>query len=431
MTLPHLRPAATALAILAAGLWGLARDARRLERQTIHALAPGLYQEKNQGAALQRAAFREPDLLPIYGSSELMLIEDYTAPFHASQLLAAYPTGFAIFPVGAPKNTCLLMLQKLAAVGPALRGRKLAISLSPSWFFRADAVDAPSYAGNFSALHAASLAFSGSLDLALKRGAARRMLDYPATLEREPLLRLALQALASGSPPARLLYYASLPLGRLRLLVLDLQDAWQVEGLVRSSEHPAPPRRRPGNLDWPALRSRAEEAYATHATDNPFGFDQTAWETDREELEPLPPARRKAALHGMLLHSLEWTDLDLLLSALDQLGARPLILSAPIHASFWEERGMPAADRTYYYDRVRAAAAAHGFTSAVFAEYEDDRLFAVDPWSHLSPKGWIVYAEALDAFFHAGAGRPEVAGDRPHALLSVDPDRPGVALRKG
>ena len=121
-----------------------------------------------------------PDcLLPIYGSSELDLQAPYNRPFHATNLFRDYPTGFTIFPVGKAETTCLIILQKLAAVGPALKGRKVAVSVSPFWFFKRLTARADGYAGNFSALHAGELAFNTGLSLQLRQDAARRMLQYP------------------------------------------------------------------------------------------------------------------------------------------------------------------------------------------------------------------------------------------------------------
>jgi poly-D-alanine transfer protein DltD len=35
-----------------------------------------------------------------------------------------------------------------------------------------------------------------------------------------------------------------------------------------------------------------------------------------------------------------------------------------------------------------------------FAEHDTDKYFLIDPWSHLSRKGWIYFDRALDAFYH-------------------------------
>ena len=206
---PHIAPALTALILGVAVLAAMGSYARSLESRSIAAIAsveavidPGgdLYRIKNQGTALQRAAFEAGGLLPLYGSSELNMLRPYNRPYHPTNLFRDRPTGFAVFPVGKQASTCLIIQQKLAAVGPALRGRKVAVSLSPFWFFDGLTAWAAGYAGNFSALHAGELAFNTSLSLRLKQDVARRMLRYPETLADRPLLRFALENLADGSP---------------------------------------------------------------------------------------------------------------------------------------------------------------------------------------------------------------------------------------
>ena len=192
----HLRAALAAVVLVALALAGGASYADRTETRYIHALAPDLSQQKGLGSALPIAAFRQPDLLPVYGSSEL---DHYLGPYHASELFRTYPSGFTIFPIRKDGTAALTLLQDLAGVGPDLRGKKLVISLSLTWFIFGDAASPEYYAGNFSRLHAGQLAFSTDLSLDLKHDAATRMLQFPATLEQDPLLKLGLVQANLGS----------------------------------------------------------------------------------------------------------------------------------------------------------------------------------------------------------------------------------------
>jgi hypothetical protein len=96
------------------------------------------------------------------------------------------------------------------------------------------------HAANFSRLHAYGLASNMQLTFETKQIAARRMLRYPKSFEQEPLLKFALQLLANDSLLDRALYYAALPLGQLRIIVLDLQDHWHALKEVRSRKRLAP-----------------------------------------------------------------------------------------------------------------------------------------------------------------------------------------------
>lgn len=130
---------------------------RFLERRYIHVLAPIIFPQKNQGVALQKVAFEQPDLLPIYGSSELIK----PSANKAADFFSSYPTGFSVFTVGKAGAASLIILQKLAGVGSDLRGKKLVISLSPTWFFREE-VPISYYNGNFPCFRPANSSSMGN-----------------------------------------------------------------------------------------------------------------------------------------------------------------------------------------------------------------------------------------------------------------------------
>ena len=78
-----------------------------------------------------QGAVRAPDVLPIYGSSELI----HPIPDRSSAFFRTAPTGFQVSPVGKAGSTSMIILEKLGGLGTNLRGKRVAISLSPSWFF--------------------------------------------------------------------------------------------------------------------------------------------------------------------------------------------------------------------------------------------------------------------------------------------------------
>jgi len=174
-----LSSALIACALTASILCGGRVLATYLEERTIHSTAPRDFFIKNQGLAFERAAARAPDILLLYGSSELI----DPIPNRASDFFSREPTGFEVCPVGKAGTTSLIVLQKLGALGSTLHGRKVAISLSPSSFLT-PAVRPDFYAGNFSLPAASGTLFSNALDLNLKAEIAKRMLQFPDTRKR-------------------------------------------------------------------------------------------------------------------------------------------------------------------------------------------------------------------------------------------------------
>src|SRR6266481_7116252 len=218
--MPHLFSGLIAFGLAVTVLFAAERAVVHLENITVHSTAPNSFSLKNQGVAFQRAAAHAANVFPIYGSSELLVP---AAPERGNIFFRTAPTGFQLSPVGVGGANPLTMLQKVGALGLHLRGKKVAVSLSPGWFFTAK----PSwqgYKGNFSSMAATEMVFGTALDFDLKRSIASRMLECPSTLEKSPLLEFALTRLASGSWLDRIALCALWPAGTLQTGLLELED---------------------------------------------------------------------------------------------------------------------------------------------------------------------------------------------------------------
>jgi len=279
----------------------------------------------------------------------------------------------------------------------------VAISLSPTWFFnRRDMLDRAAYAGNFSRQHASELAFSQQLSLAFKQDAARRMLQDTDTLNQDPLLRFALEQLASGSGPSQLLYYAVFPLGKLQNLSLLLQDHWQSLVFIWGHREMSPAPGQPSELDWASILRGAEVETQQTSNNNPYGFANDVWDNNADRLDDQENSRSEDSFVRSLVQSTEWTDLELLLRGMRQLGAEPLILSMPIKGVYYEYLGISAQARKVFYRRLATLAGSYGVPLLSFSDWDQDRYFLIDPGAHLSSKGWVYYDQALDTFYHGG-----------------------------
>jgi D-alanine transfer protein len=393
----HSLPASIAIFSLAVFSFLFDLHVDTLGERYAHAIAPLMFDQKELGSAFQRAALRDSDLLPFHGSSELLIANRY----HPSTLFGTYPSGFTTFPVAKVDTTCLIVLQRLAALGESLRGKKVVIALTPGNFYKREMVEAAPYAGNFSALHANELVFSSDLSFRLKQNAARRMLQYRETLAGDMLLELAAMSLADDSWTGHLLYYACVPLGKIRNVAFRLQDQWETYKFI--VEHPKldpTVSRQPARLDWPGLLASAEREYGRRATNNPFGIENFRWTLRfRADADQQKGKWPDPVFLERLERAQEWTDLELLLQGLNELGARPLILSMPIHDAYAQHTGTTAVGRAAYYQRLRQTIGRYSVPFLDFAEHGRERLFLADPSSHLGDKGWVVVDRVLDAFY--------------------------------
>jgi D-alanine transfer protein len=288
-------------------------------------------------------------------------------------------------------------------LGPAIRGKKVVLSVSPG-FFLLPQLDAPAYGFNFSHLHACELAFSSDLSRELKRDAAKRMRRYPATLKDDRVLDYALKGLAEDSPLSTFGYFLALPLGKLQCQVLELQDHWATLEYIREQPglEPDVPHATV-SLDWTALAADGDRRARTAVTNNQFGIADDYW-----VLSGATWLRQKNTLSDQVFtnklnSSLEWIDLELVLRELAELGAQPLVLSQPFHGMYYDFMGVSPRARSQYYDRLEKLAKKYGVSLVDYREYEQDKYFPEDPLGHMSPKGWLLFDQAINTFYHAAA----------------------------
>src|SRR5205085_2684998 len=142
---------------------------------------------------------------------------------------------------------------------------------------------------------------------------------------------------------------------KLEQVFLELHDHWAIVNYIwNHPEIQSDVTRQTKKLNWQQLAARAEPLAEAHATNNPFGIENSEWKTIW---------RRFAAQHqndiddqwflSTLRLSRTWGDLALLLQTLKALGAKPLVISLPLHRTFWNYRGVSTPTLESYYHKLR------------------------------------------------------------------------------
>jgi D-alanine transfer protein len=252
-------------------------------------------------------------------------------------------------------------------------------------------------------LHANELIFSPYISYSLKQRFAVRMLDYPKTLTNDPLLAFALHRLANPSLGQSLLYYLSMPAGQLQTQVIRLQDHWAVlNWMVSHPQDLKPVQRKTYTIDWKAQLASAENLQSYLTSSNPYGIANNVWGSDLGNKFGVgqPPGSEDPYFLHDLANSKEWIDFDILLSALKETGAQPLILGRPFNGMILTGLGDSATVRQVFYTMLQKAVQPYGFILVDFADQDTNRLFSIDQFSHTSRVGWIYVDQALDVFYH-------------------------------
>ena len=390
------------------------RETRRLARAT--AAAGGA--TKTQTLILQRAAFANRNLLPIYGSSELYCCGN---PYLPTQLFPTRGGGFVPFAIGRPGVGNLIFAETFGALGHAITGKKVVIIDSPPWFSEGEPADEHSYVGNFSPGIARTFVFEAPISRGLRRAAALRMLDHPETLEGDTLLDLGLQAIAQPTRLHRLAYGAIAPLGHLEVWLGESSEAWRtlfyVWRMAKQRGGTVSPAARQG---WDALATRATAIEQQRDTTNPFGFPDDKYKRMRRDqwvARKLDAAlgvywsgttNRDGRLYpevsakwmGKVAQSTEWTDMRLMAAVLRELGARAFIWTLPMPGYYDDYTALGEPVRRTYYEHWERVVGTTGFPWLDFRADDEDPYFLTDMGGHLSPRGWVFADRAMAMFWH-------------------------------
>jgi D-alanine transfer protein len=258
----------------------------------------------------------------------------------------------------------------------------------------------PGYAVNFSPLQALAVLLTPSLSDRLKQRIAARLLSARQPLESTPILALTASLQADPRRSTSAFRRALMPVAWWQLQLLEAQDATlSIAHELSSRSAPLTPAAA-APFDWPVLVERATVAYAPLAAHNPFGIADAWWTRYQDWIVSRANATDDESFLRQISVSEVWGDLELLCQTLNELGARPLILGMPFDGKFKDYSGVSTAARRQVYARLRDLTGRYGIRSAIFDDHETEAYFFYDEWSHLSPKGWVLYDQALDAFYH-------------------------------
>ena len=392
----HILPALTVLLILITVALLFDWISTNQEKNEVRNLAPLLSPQVEVGTVIQQAAFRQPDLLPVYGSSEMLIT---TTPYRAFTFFSTFPTGFDIIDIAKAGDSPINMAQDLASLGPILRGKKVVISFAPGMFAQPQTKQ-DAYKGNFSMLHASNLIFSPYLSFTVKGEAAQRMIEYPDTLNDNLLIQFAIYNVIQNTRVNNYIYYSLVPLGQLDNFIFRLKDHFAIMKSLWG-HHGSSIKPEARTIDWKAAISNAEAVQRRNTDNNQYGLDNQIWSHHGYlGFEFHTAGSQDQSYISKLNKSQEWGDLNILLEVLKEMGAKPLILSRPINGTLYSAAGISPKAQQAYYSKLREVVGAYKFPLVDFEQYTGDKYFSIDYAAHTSPKGWVLVDQILDAFYH-------------------------------
>ncbi len=399
---------------------------------------------KWQSLVLQRAALADPNTLVAFGSSELS--NGYSGRYQPIQFFASKPTGFRLFAVAGGGILAADYFQDLAALGRDLQNRPVVISDSWNWYFFPTDLSAKAYAAYYQPEMALAFAFDAPLTADTRQKGARRMLDYPDTLASMPVLRIALNSMASPSWESSAAYTLVYPAGKLESWFSQLQDAYRLVVYSRD-QHPLSSSPSAGETSapkWDAQLAAATRLAVQRSAGNPLWFDRealdkveghaefnTAWNRAcSPAAKPLKQsATNVAKAETTIRDSPGWGDLELELGVVADLQAHPLVYVLPPKGPYYDLTNsveLSEQPRAFFYSHYGQTVTSEHVPVETFSEFDGDRYFEADDSSHLSARGAVFVDRVIDLFWH---GSTTTQIDRTLGALSKAVPPPSGALQ--
>jgi len=298
--------------------------------------------------------------LLLFGSSEL----SSPAPQNPARFFPQHVSDFDLFVSGRGYTQSLHQAIVLSATASETPLKKVALIVSPQWFTNEGELPG-AFQDVFSAESYNRLLGDSRLSEDLRQRIANRVAALRQT---------------STHPAARLDRVGLAVSGRVELAKSAVDGArYTAPYFIADGATPV------SGIDWEAQFAAAERE-GDAASSNDLNIEDNYYTT---YVKPaLEKSKGSMAELDYAADSPEYGDLELFLEVAKAHGIEVLLISAPVHGTWYDYTGYPAGRRAMYYERIRQVAAQHGAKLADFSGHEYDPYFLYDVM-HLGWKGWL------------------------------------------
>lgn len=319
----------------------------------------------------------DDNTLMIFGSSELMSLEDYKV--NVSSFLNN--DSINVQTIGAGYFQSLNHAICLGSLGDELKGKKVALFLSPQWFAE-QGVTTEDFPSRYGEEHLLYFLSNDKIDKKTKMYVLNRLdsLLISSPMQHNRLLRYK-QWIEEGDKldGAYAQFMKKIWTFKDKQLVYKSIEDYKVD-LPKISED---------ELDFDKILRIAEKQGEKACTNNEFGIDDEYWDTYVKETYENGPVKDKQEIYT---ESPEYEDLKLFLNLSKDLGVEVMLVNIPINKLWGEYVGQEC---NKYYSNIREISKKYDNVTLIdMSKYEKEKYFFRDIM-HIGWKGWARINEAL------------------------------------
>lgn len=342
-----------------------------------------------QGSLMQSRMLKQPNMMPIFGSSELVRFD----PFHPYNYTKARKTPYDTYLIGRGGTQSIIHFLNIAEQGEKLKGKKVIFIISPQWFI-STGIDEHHFSPNYSMLQAYDLAFNKTMDEKLKVKAMKRLLKFNE-ISRDPVLRTMYESEISKHKNKKTVGALAKNIGFFTRQLQHKKDLYYSLFIGKKAKN----LRADANLvEGKTFQQQivAAEEYGSRRVNNEFGIKQTMYNRKiKKNLSKFKDYKKEDSY----LYSPEYADLQLVMDALKDAGADTLFISIPMNGKWADFTGINEEKRGAYYQKMNRFLAQSGQSYVDLSSHENDSYFMSDT-IHIGWKGWVYVDKAMDDFWY-------------------------------
>jgi D-alanyl-lipoteichoic acid biosynthesis protein DltD len=354
---------------------------------------------KFKSIAAQEAAIKQKDNLFIFGSSELEV--GLNSPWDPFYFFSHYK-GMQVNLMGQAGFQSLVHAVNFGAMADQLKGQKVVILLSPSWFVPGG-IKPETIEYSSSPVQMYAFFFNPNISDESKTAFANRFLAITSerTDESYDFVRNFCMLYVKSGTLANLQRSISMPFYWFQYQVMLLKDnmkTYQYFHGIRMTADMAQklPLSELKNIDW-GMELKNATADAQKRSHNPYGMVDDAYNSYIVKFHT----------HESYIQSLqfdpqasgEFDDLQILLQVLKESGVKPMLIDMPVCGKWYDDYGVDKDTRQAVYSRIASLVRSYGFEFTDLTSHEYDNYFLEDPY-HLGWTGWVYVDQAIVNYYN-------------------------------
>ncbi|MBW0768665.1 D-alanyl-lipoteichoic acid biosynthesis protein DltD [Mammaliicoccus lentus] len=328
-----------------------------------------------KGVHSQTEMLQSRKYYPIFGSSEL----EKQDIFHPAYILNDKNAKLKPYLIGTGGSTDLIHAVNIGSQSHNLKGKKLAIIISPQWFTNYGLTN-DNFSARFSPLQADHLFVSETLSPEIKNRFAKRLIEFKQ-LKSDPYLKSIIKSKNHQ-------YKEGTFMNNFEYSIHEKHDA--LKSLFGKEKSPLQHSHNKHfqKMDWETMKLYASQYGEQNSTSNKFGMNDQYWSLLKQQ------RKRFNRSYEFNKNSVEFDDLQLLIDTLKEAKADPLFIVIPANGKWYDHIHVDKMKREAVYQKIN-----HTITSNNMKVYDltdkEYEPYVITDAVHIGWKGWVYINEQM------------------------------------